>query len=48
MCLHKTVVFGFATVTDPTGTVPRNQRTVKLPATEKTGGANISLQNKYV
>ena len=42
------VVLGVATVTDPTGTVPLYQRAVKLPDAEKTGGANISLQNKFV
>lgn len=42
------VVLGVATVTDPTGTVPLRKRAVKLPAAEKTGGANISLQNKFV
>ena len=42
------VVLGVATVTDPTGTVPLRKRAVKLPAAEKTGGANICLQNKFV
>ena len=42
------VVLGVATVTDPTGTVPLCKRAVKLPAAEKTGGANISLLNKFV
>ena len=42
------VVFGVATVTDPTGIVPLRNRAVRFPATDNDGGANISLLNKFV
>ena len=48
MRLHKNVVFGFYTDRNPTGTVPLRNRTVRLPAADKAGGADISLPNKYV
>ncbi len=48
--MHMTVivVIGFATSRNPTGTVPLHQRTVRFPATDNDGGANISLLNKFV
>ena len=48
MRLHKTVVFGFYTDRNPTGTVLLLYRTVRLPAAVDAGGANISLRNKFV
>ena len=48
MPLHKTVVFGFYTDRNPTGTDFLQKRSVRLPAADKTGGANISLLNKFV
>lgn len=48
MRLHKNVVFGFYTDRNPTGTVPLRNRTVRLPAADNAGGANICLLNKFV
>lgn len=42
------VVIGFATVQNPTGTVLLHNRAVRLPVAADTGGANISLLNKFV
>ena len=48
MQMPRIVVFGFATVLNPTGTDLLKKRPVRLPVADNAGGANISLQNKFV